>query len=284
MRLGDIEFTMLRDGDIWLDGGAMFGIVPKPLWEKVCPSDARNRIQVAMNCLLVNAAGKWILVETGAGDKWDSKNADIYNISWPPKLPDELASAGVEPERIDFVVNTHLHFDHCGWNTWVVNGKIVPMFPNARYVVQKGELDHARKPTERDRASYRSVNFSPIDESGQWQLIEGDVEIVPGVELIRMPGHTANMQCVRLSSNGRSAILFSDLVPMVPHVSYAWTLGYDLYPMTTLENKKKWIPRVVREETLVLFGHDPKTPAGFVRERDGKFVVEAVQLTEGGRV
>jgi glyoxylase-like metal-dependent hydrolase (beta-lactamase superfamily II) len=275
---------MLRDGDIWLDGGAMFGIVPKPLWEKVCPSDARNRIQVAMNCLLVNAAGKWILVETGAGDKWDSKNADIYNISWPPKLPDELASAGVEPERIDFVVNTHLHFDHCGWNTWVVNGKIVPMFPNARYVVQKGELDHARKPTERDRASYRSVNFSPIDESGQWQLIEGDVEIVPGVELIRMPGHTANMQCVRLSSNGRSAILFSDLVPMVPHVSYAWTLGYDLYPMTTLENKKKWIPRVVREETLVLFGHDPKTPAGFVRERDGKFVVEAVQLTEGGRV
>ncbi|MGO9641922.1 MAG: MBL fold metallo-hydrolase [Candidatus Acidiferrales bacterium] len=284
MRLGDIEFAMLRDGDIWLDGGAMFGIVPKPLWEKVCPSDARNRIQVAMNCLLVNAAGKWILVETGAGDKWDSKNADIYNISWPPKLPDELASVGVEPERIDFVVNSHLHFDHCGWNTWVVNGKIIPMFPNARYMVQKGELDHARKPTERDRASYRSVNFSPIDESGQWQLIEGDVEIVPGVELIRMPGHTANMQCVRLSSNGKSAILFSDLVPMVPHVSYAWTLGYDLYPMTTLENKKKWIPRVVREETLVLFGHDPRTPAGFVRERAGKFVVEAVQLTEGGRV
>ncbi|HYB60708.1 MAG TPA: MBL fold metallo-hydrolase [Methylomirabilota bacterium] len=284
MRLGDIEFTMLRDGDIWLDGGAMFGVVPKPLWERYCPADSRNRIQLALNCLLIHAADKWILVETGAGDKWDAKNANIFNISWPPRLPDQLASAGADPERIDFVVNTHLHFDHCGWNTRVTNGKIVPMFPNARYVVQKGELEHAKKPTERERASYRSVNFRPVEETGQWQLLEGDTEIVPGVEVIRVPGHTADMQCVRLSSGGKSAFFFADLVPMVAHLSYPWIMGFDLYPLTTLENKKKWIPKVAREGMLALFCHDPHTPAGYLRERDGRFILEAVQLTEGGRV
>jgi glyoxylase-like metal-dependent hydrolase (beta-lactamase superfamily II) len=284
MRLGEIEFTMLKDGDIWLDGGAMFGVVPKPLWEKACPADSRNRVQLAMNCLLIEAAGKIILVETGAGDTWDSKNADVFNISWPPRLPEELASVGIEPQRVDFVVNTHLHFDHCGWNTHVVNGKIVPMFPNAKYVVQKGELEHARKPTERDRASYRAVNFQSIEEAGQWQLLEGDTELVPGVELIRVPGHTANMQCVRLSSRGKSAFFFADLVPMVPHIAYPWIMGFDLYPLTTLENKKQWIPRVAHEGTLALFAHETHTPAGYLRERDGKFVMEAVQLTEGGRV
>jgi glyoxylase-like metal-dependent hydrolase (beta-lactamase superfamily II) len=284
MRVGDIEFTMLRDGDIWLDGGAMFGVVPKPLWEKFCPADSQNRIQLAMNCLLIQAAGKTILVETGAGDNWDAKYANIFNISWPPRLPEELADAGVQPEQVDFVVNTHLHFDHCGWNTHVVNGKAVPMFPNAKYVVQKGDLEHAKKPTERDRASYRSVNFLPVEEAGQWQLLDGDTELVPGVELIKIPGHTGHMQCVRLSSRGKTAFFFADLVPMVPHLCYPWTMGFDLYPLTTLENKKKWIPRVAQEGTLALFAHEFHTPAGFLRERDGRFVVEAVQLTEGGRV
>ena len=154
MRLGELEFYILTDGVFRLDGGAMFGVIPKPMWEKVAPADARNRITLAMNSLLIRAAGKWILVETGAGDKWDAKRRDIYAFEGRRGCPSNWSTRGVRPEEIDIVINTHLHFDHCGWNTRMVNGKAVPAFPNARYIVQRGELEHARHPTERDRASY----------------------------------------------------------------------------------------------------------------------------------
>ncbi|MGH9703971.1 MAG: MBL fold metallo-hydrolase, partial [Candidatus Acidiferrales bacterium] len=144
MKLGDLEFHILSDGGFRLDGGAMFGVIPRPMWEKKMPPDSRNRIHLSMNCLLVRSAGKWILVETGAGAKWDEKRRDIFGIEGPPHLPDHLKARGVRPEQIDLVINTHLHFDHCGWNTHMVDGKAVPMFPNARYVVQRGEMDHAK--------------------------------------------------------------------------------------------------------------------------------------------
>ena len=174
MKLGDLEFWLLTDGTFRLDGGAMFGVIPKPMWEKVAPPDARNRILMAMNSLLIRAAGKWILVETGAGDKWDAKRTEIYSFDGPPRLPDKLVTHGVPPEKIDIVINTHLHFDHCGWNTRVVNGEAVPVFPNARYIVQRGELEHAKSPTDRDRASYFPKTLCPWRNRGNGGCWTGD--------------------------------------------------------------------------------------------------------------
>ncbi len=278
MKLGDLEFHVLTDGGFRLDGGAMFGVIPKPMWEKKVVPDERNRIRLAMNCLLILSGGKRILVETGAGEKWDAKRRDIYAIEGPPRLPDQLLARGVRPEQIDMVINTHLHFDHCGWNTRIVEGKAVPTFANARYVVQRGELEHAKQPTERDRASYLLDNFVPVEAAGQWSLLEGDREVAPGVELIRVPGHTRDMQCVRLRGGGKTAFFFADLVPTAVHLPLAWIMGFDLYPMTTLENKKKWIPEAAHGDWLALFGHDTSVRAAYLRERDGQYVAEPVEV------
>lgn len=277
MKLGNLEFHIISDGHCYLDGGAMFGVIPKPLWEKKAKPDARNRIQLAMNCLLVCAGGKRILIETGAGTKWSHKLRDIYGFDGS-RLLNGLRHHGLSAEDIDVVVDTHLHFDHCGGNTRVEKDKVVATFPNARYVVQRGEYEHAVNPTERDRASYFSDNYVPLKEAGKLSLLEGDRAIAPGVELIRVPGHTAHMQCVKLSAGGKTAFAFADLVPTTAHLPLPWIMGYDLYPMQTLENKKKWIAQVVREEWLALFVHDPATPAGHVRERDGKWEVDPVHI------
>jgi glyoxylase-like metal-dependent hydrolase (beta-lactamase superfamily II) len=276
MHLGGLEFKIVSDGTIGLDGGAMFGVIPKPLWEKVSPADARNRVRLAMNCLLIRAAGKLILVETGAGDKWTAKESDIYDLQGSHRLPQSLSAAGVRPEDIDIVVNTHLHFDHCGWNTRREGDRIVPTFPNARYVVQRGAYEHGKSPTERDRGSFRDDNFVAIDATGQWQLLDGDTEIVPGVELIRFQGHTPDMQCVRLTGGGRTALFLADLVPTIAHLPLAWIMGFDLYPLTTLELKKQWIPKLAREGTLALFAHDTTTAAAWLREDGDKFRADPV--------
>jgi glyoxylase-like metal-dependent hydrolase (beta-lactamase superfamily II) len=277
MKLGEIEFYILNDGTFRLDGGAMFGVIPKPMWGRVAPADEKNRITLSMNSLLIRAEGKWILVETGAGDKWDAKRRDIYAFEGAPRLPGQLAAHGIGPEQIDIVVNTHLHFDHCGWNTRIVDGAPVPTFPNAKYYVHLGEFEHARHPTERDRASYMPENFEPMVKTGQWHLVEREGgEVVPGVELIVLPGHTSNMMGVRLSSGSQTAIFLADLVPTTAHLPLPWIMGFDLYPMTTLEEKKKWLPRIAREGWLALFCHDRAIPAARLREVDGKIVAEPV--------
>jgi glyoxylase-like metal-dependent hydrolase (beta-lactamase superfamily II) len=277
MKLGDIEFHIICAGHVRLDGGAMFGVIPRPLWEKKIAPDARNRITLAMNCLLIHAAGKRILIETGAGDKWDPKLRDIYAIE-QARLVDGLGEYDLRPEDIDVVVNTHLHFDHCGGNTIEEKGKILPAFPNARYVVQGGEFEHAKNPTERDRASYFDENYVPVESAGMLSLLDGDHTIVPGVDMIVVPGHTAHMQCVKLTGGGKTAFFFADLIPTTAHLPLPWIMSYDLYPMTTLENKKRWVPRVIREGWLALFGHDPKIPAAYLRERDGKWEAEPAQI------
>ena len=273
MKLGDLEFHILCDGYVHLDGGAMFGVIPKTMWEKKAPPDSRNRIKLAMNCLLVFAGGKRILIETGAGDKWTPKLRDIYNLEGP-RLVDRLRDYGLQAHDVDVVINTHLHFDHCGGNTRVEGDKVVATFPCARYVTQRGEFEHAMHPTERDRASYFPENYVPLKEACKLSLLEGDRVIAAGVELIRVPGHTANMQCVKLSGGGKTAFFFADLIPTVAHLPLPWIMGFDLFPMTTLENKKRWIPHVASEGSLALFAHDPNVPAGYLRQRDDKWEVE----------
>lgn len=277
MKLGDLEFHVLVDGHVRLDGGAMFGVIPKPMWEKKVPADPRNRITLAMNCLLILASGKRILVETGAGEKFGARFREIYALEGPNLIP-QLRGYSLKPEDIDIVVNTHLHFDHCSGNTRIENGKAVPTFPNARYIVHKDEFEHAKNPTERDRASYFPDNFIPMETSGQWQFGGDEVDVAPGVHLISVPGHIANMYCVKLEGGGKTAFLFADLVPMTAHLGYPWIMGYDLYPMKTLENKKKWIPKVGREGWLALFSHDPWTPAAYLREHEGQWEAEPMKV------
>ena len=278
MRLGDLEFLVLNDGTLRLDGGAMFGVIPKPMWEKKSRADERNRVLLAMNCLLIRAAGKTILVETGSGDKWDAKKRDIYALEGSPRFPDQLAAHGVKPENVDIVINTHLHFDHCGWNTRIVNGNARPTFPNARYVVQKKDFEHARNPTERDRASFLLENYMPVEEAGQWWLLEGDQEIAPGVSVFLVPGHTHAMQCVKLEGGGKTAVFLADLVPTTAHLPLAWIMGFDLFPLTTLENKKKWLPQIAKNGWLVLFAHDPVVRGAYLRERNGNYEPEPVKI------
>ena len=278
MHLGDIEVLFLDGGAFGLDGGAMFGVVPKVLWEKKSPPDVNNRIRMRANSLLVRAGGKTIVVETGNGSKLDAKQRSIYNVQDGDPLMDSLGRVGVRPEQVDLVINTHLHFDHCGGNTRKVNGRLLPTFRKARYVVQRGELEHAMYPTERDRASYFPENFAPISKEGLWDLVDGDAEIMPGISVTRIPGHNANIQAVVISGGGKTLAFVADLIPTRHHIPLPWIMAYDLYPLQTLETKRQWIPRMVTGEWIVAFGHDPDVAAATLHEREGKIEIEPVDL------
>jgi len=280
MHFGEIEVLPLHGGRFYLDGGAMFGVVPKTLWEKKAPADERNRIRLAANSLLVRAAGKNIVVETGNGTKWDPKLRNIYGIQEGDPLRDSLSRAGVAAEEVGMVINTHLHFDHAGGNTRVVDGRDVPTFPNAQYVVQRAELEHAMNPTERDRASYLADRFVPVTEAGQWRLVDGDVEIVPGISVVRIPGHNADIQAVKISGGNRAVIFVADMLPTRHHLPLAWMPGYDLYPLQTLETKRKRIAEIVEQGWIVAFGHDPDFPTATLHERNDKIEFEPVDLSK----
>jgi glyoxylase-like metal-dependent hydrolase (beta-lactamase superfamily II) len=277
LKLGNLEFHIVSAGQLRLDGGAMFGVVPRTIWEKKAPPDSRNRITLSMNCLVIRANGKRILVETGAGDKMSPKLRDIYGLEGPFLL-DGLRSLDLRSEDIDIVVNTHLHFDHCGGNTRIEGDQVVPAFPNAHYLVQDGELDHAMHPNERDKASYFPENFGPVGAEGKLSLVEGEHIVAPGVELIRVPGHTEHMQCVKLTGGGKTAFFFADLIPTTAHLPVPWIMGYDLFPMMTLENKKRLVPEAIREGWIALFAHDPRIPAAYLRSREDQWEAEPVSI------
>jgi glyoxylase-like metal-dependent hydrolase (beta-lactamase superfamily II) len=278
MHLGDIEIRYLDGGAFGLDGGAMFGVVPKVLWEKKSPPDEKNRIRMRTNSLLVRAHNKTILIETGNGTKWEPKLRAIYGIQDGDPLLDSLHRAGVQPAEIDLVINTHLHFDHAGGNTRTSHDRAIPTFPNACYIVQKSELAHALNPTERDRASYFPDNFQPITDAGLWNFVDGDAEILPGISVARIPGHNADIQAVLLTGGGKCLAFVADLLPTRHHIPLPWIMAYDLYPMQTLETKRKWLPRFLKEGWIVVFGHDPDVAAATLHERNGKIELEPVAL------
>jgi glyoxylase-like metal-dependent hydrolase (beta-lactamase superfamily II) len=275
MKLGKFDIHAFSDGTFMLDGGQMFGVVPKVIWEKRIPADARNRIRMSLTCLIVQTGGQNILVETGIGDKFDAKRREIYGVDHSTDLLRELKKLRLEPENIDIVINTHLHFDHCGWNTRRQDGKLLPTFPRARYFVQRREWEHAQRPTERDRASYVEEFFAAAE--GQTELLNGDTEIVPGVRVEVVPGHTENLQCVRVESEGKTAFFISDLVPTCSHLPYPWIMSFDLFPLETLENKKRLLPELAAQGALVVFPHDPCVPWARLVETDGKIAVRPVE-------
>jgi len=277
--LGDFELTVLSDGRYWLDGGAMFGVVPKPLWEKKFKADSLNRLRVGLNSLLIRTGEHTVLVETGIGNKLAEKAKKIYENE--EKLLSSLESAKVSPDDIDIVINTHLHFDHCGWNTMLKGGKVVPTFPRAKYYAPEGEWRHGLRQYERDRVSYISDNYNPLVDNGQMELITGDREIVPGVSVRVYPGHTATMQAVVVQSQGKTACYISDLIPTTAHLDLTWAMGYDLYPLETIANRKRFYESAVPGRWLVAFTHDPATPWAYVESKaDGKYAARDAETGE----
>jgi glyoxylase-like metal-dependent hydrolase (beta-lactamase superfamily II) len=266
----------LSDGFFALDGGAMFGVVPKPLWQKVAPADARNRIRMAMRPLLLRGRETW-LIDAGVGDKMDAKAADIYGFDRERHLDHGLRDAGLQPGDIDIVIATHLHFDHAGGFTIRgADGRVRPRFPRAKHIVRRQEWEDALAPHERNRASYFEENYIPLRDAGLLTLVDDDAEIVPGVRLRRTGGHTRGHQMVVLESGGRTAVFVADLIPTTAHVPLPWIMGYDLYPMETLECKRAFLQEAIDGEYLLLFEHDPEIAAGYLRERNGRIAVEAV--------
>jgi glyoxylase-like metal-dependent hydrolase (beta-lactamase superfamily II) len=263
--LGDFELTIVSDGTYFLDGGAFFGVVPKTLWSKKVTADDQNRLDAGLNSLLIRTGKKNILVETGIGNKMPDKMIQIFK--QPAKLLDNLHDAGVAPEDIDIVINTHLHFDHCGWNTVRRGDQFVATFPNAKYYAQEQEWEHGRLQLERDAVSYMSPNYDPLLESGQMVLLNGDLEIMPGISVKVCPGHTANMQAVMIESGNTKACYISDLIPTSAHLDITWAMAFDLYPLQTIESRKKYYASAIPEKWLTVFTHDHATPWGYV-ERD----------------
>jgi glyoxylase-like metal-dependent hydrolase (beta-lactamase superfamily II) len=265
-RLGSLRLHALEAGLQRLDGGAMFGVVPKPLWERRIPADGRNRIPLGLRCLLVETPDALVLVDTGVGNKEEEKFHDIYGIEnrgSPTRLEDAIRAAGHRPDDVDVVISTHLHFDHAGGNTLrAPDGAVLPAFPQARYVVQRGEYDFAQQANERIRASYMAPNYEPIAQAGLWDFVDGETEIVPGVSVIPTPGHTPHHQSVLVRSEGETACFLADLVPTAAHLPLPWIMGYDLEPLVTLETKRAILDRARGEEWLLIFEHDPATPWG----------------------
>jgi len=272
--LGDLELIAVCDGFIRLDGGAMFGIVPKPLWSKQVYSDERNRITLAMRSLIVRGA-RTMIIDAGLGDKESVKFHDIYGVDRSRNLDHTLAEAGLAVEDIDIVLATHLHFDHAGgFTTRAADGTVRPRFPRAQYVVRRGEWEDATHPTERNRASYLQDNYVPLAKAGVLQLVDEDRMIMPGVRVRRTGGHTMHHQMILIESGGRTAAFAADLMPTTAHLRDAWIMGYDLYPLDTLSAKQQFVKEAIEKNILVFFQHDPAIAAAYIRERNGKRVVE----------
>ena len=329
LTLGDFELSVFSDGTYLLDGGAFFGVIPKVMWSKKVAADERNYVTAGLNSLLIRTGKHTVLVETGMGNKLSDRMRKFYG--QPAKLLDNLSAAGVAPEDIDIVINSHLHFDHCGWNTVRdKNGKIVPTFPRAKYYAPEGEWQYARKPSERDSISFISENYDPLVESGQMTLLKGGEEIVPGISVKTFRGHTAHMQAIIVqspsgakapSSSGdkrtaeavrhpnqvleisrqnphfsqkqgemghpasshsgssymATACYISDLMPTTAHIDLTWGMGFDLYPLDTIESKKEYYARALPEKWLTVFTHDPNVPWAYIeKDESGKMVAQEV--------
>lgn len=273
------QLTIISDCEFKLDGGAMFGIVPRSFWEKVAKPDDRNRVRLGLNCVFIETAGERILIETGIGEKWSAKEVDIYGIDRRKTLAETLLEqTGRGVDEITIVVNTHLHFDHAGGNTIFDTDGVsaIPQFPNARYFVSQREFEHAENPHERDRASYRPDDWRPLVATGQLELKPDDYDVVEGLSMTTIRGHSETMQTWKFESNGRVYYGFADLIPTTAHLAPAWIMGYDLYPVETLEAKKELLPRAASEDWRCVFYHDANSPLAGIKDAEGRFEISCL--------
>jgi glyoxylase-like metal-dependent hydrolase (beta-lactamase superfamily II) len=282
-QIGDFEIMVLTDGYYLLDGGAMFGVVPKTMWQKRAPADEQNRILLGTNTVVVRTGRHTVVIETGIGNKLSDKLRTIFEAK--QLLPSAFRAAGIAMDEVDIVINSHLHFDHSGWNTTKrADGSVVPTFPNARYFAHRGEVEHGHRQLERDAVSYISENYDPLIESGQMTLLDiressAPLEIVPGISVEVYSGHTANMMAVNISSNGNRGCYISDLIPTSAHLDATWVMGYDLDPLSCIENRKRFYSRAIPGDWLVLFTHDHHVPFARLSFNDkGKPVLRQVEL------
>jgi glyoxylase-like metal-dependent hydrolase (beta-lactamase superfamily II) len=274
--VGDFEIAHVQTARFRWDGGAYFGVVPKTLWGRKVASDDLNRIEVAFNCYVVRTGEHTILIETGVGDKLDARSRE--RMALPAAHEDlraAIAAQGIDPESVDIVVNSHLHFDHCGGNTILTPTGATPAFPRARYIASRPEWEHAHTRHPRDSVSYNDANYDPLVDSGRMTLVDGDYEVAPGIWMRRAPGHNRDMCIVTAESNRRTFCFWSDLVPTASHLQPTWVMAFDLYPMECIDQKSRWLARAADEEWICGFSHDAQI--GFARvERDGKAGFRAV--------
>ena len=274
LTLGDFELIAVSDGTYRLDGGAFFGVVPKVMWEKKVKADAENYVPVGLNSVVVRTGQHTVLIETGIGNKLPERLIKIFG--QPAKLLDNLNAVGISPEDIDIVINTHLHFDHCGWNTMIKDGRIVPTFPKAKYYAPEGEWQHGRLQLERDAISYMSENYDPLIKTGRMELLQGDQQIVPGISVRVFPGHTLHMQAVIIQSGSQTACYISDLIPTSAHIDLTWVMAFDLLPLRTIESRKRYYAQSIPEKWLTMFTHDPNLPWAYVeKDERGKMSARA---------
>jgi glyoxylase-like metal-dependent hydrolase (beta-lactamase superfamily II) len=272
MQIGEYKLTAINSGYFKLDGGAMFGIIPRPLWEKTNPPDSLNRIKLTTRNLLLQRKGRNILIDTGMGNKWDDKSKSIYDIDQnEASLQSELLKIGLLPEDITDVILTHLHFDHTGGSTIMDNGKLIPAFPSAKYYVQKQNLEWARNSTEKDQGSYIKENFIPLFELGVLDLIHGDTKFDKNIEFIVVNGHTFGQQLIKISDGINSLLYCGDMFPTTSHIPLPYIMGYDLQPLVTLSEKKKLLQKAAEENWKLFFEHDPDTIVATIAKTDKGF-------------
>lgn len=281
IQLGKFTITIVSDGAFWIDGGAVFGTVPRTIWSKLVTPDDLNRIELALNCLLIKTPNKNILIDTGVGEKLADKIREIYKIQKPPDLAGSLKNAGLDPGQIDLVINTHLHFDHCGGNTRPLEDNYRPAFANAEYIVQRQEWEDALHPDDRSRSSYLKENYVPLVEAGQLVLVDGDHEVTPGVKIVITPGHTRAHQSVLIHSEGRSAFYLGDVTCISQQIKAAYVTSFDLYPVELMKTRKTLLKQARDERWLLIFDHDPKMPFAYLTEVDGKPVLEPITECHG---
>ena len=258
-QLGDFELTLVRDDTYWWDGGAMFGVVPKTLWSRKTEVDEFNRIPMGFNCYVIRTGEHTILIETGGGDKMDARFRERAKLTAVAEtLPVAIQRHGIDPESIDIVLNSHLHWDHCNGNTVITPKGVVAAFPRAQYFANRGEWEHAHERHVRDSVAYNDANYDPLIESGQMTLIEDGYEVAPGVRMRKARGHNRDMMVITAESRGETFCFLSDMVPSVAHLQPTWVPGFDLYPLDSIDTKMAWLTKAVEESWLCGFAHDPQ--------------------------
>jgi glyoxylase-like metal-dependent hydrolase (beta-lactamase superfamily II) len=282
MQLGDWTFRAFTDGHFRLDGGSMFGVVPRVMWEKHHPADDSNRIQLCLRCLLAEQGERRVLIDTGIGDRWEEKPRRIFAIERRPnQLVAELAEAGLTTESVTDVILTHLHFDHTGGAVRQIDGRLEPTFPAARYWVQEQQWRWAHEPTERDRASFRREDFAPLEATGRLELVDGLTEIMPQVKAVPISGHTPGQQMVEFHTDSGVLVYCGDLIPFASQVHAPWIMGFDLNPLLTLSEKKQFLSRAVEDGYVLVFEHDPQIEAATVVFAEDRFqIAESFRLAE----